>query len=264
MLLFTEDGEAPVLSLPDTFRGWPVRFGWDAVATQRHVTVHQLAEWLAERLGVDPTGPLSLVDWLMIPWQRILEVTSGVVFHDGLGALGQVQRLLGWYPDDVHRFVVASQWHRLTQEEAFVGRAREVGDEEGARLIEARLRRDLIRLVMLLHRSYPPYSKWLGSAFARLTLNLPDGPEAFSAVARLHNAAELTDPLDPALRNYYSRPYAVLDCERFADATRAGVRDPELRAFPLIGNVDQVCDSVDVLNDHGLLHELRHLYDGLG
>jgi hypothetical protein len=263
VLLFTEHGDAPVLTLPDTFRGWPVCFGWDAVARRHHVTVHRLADWLAERLGVDPTGPLSRVDWLTMPWQRILEVTAGVVFHDGLGALGHVQQLLRWYPDDLHRFIISSQWHRLAEEEAFVGRAREVGDEEGARLVQARLRRDLIRLVLLLHRRYPPYSKWLGSAFAELAVDLPEGPEAFHAVAHLHNASGLTDPVEPSLRNYYSRPYVVLDCKRFADATRATIGDPRLRAFPLIGNVDQVCDSVDVLNDHGLLPELRHLYDAL-
>jgi len=263
VVLFTETGEAPELTLPDTFQGWPVRFGWDAVVPQHHVTVHRLSDWLAERLGVDATAPLSQVDWLMMPWQRILEITGGVVFHDGLGTLGRVREALSWYPDDVYRFIVASQWHRLTEEEAFVGRAREVGDDEGALLVEARLRRDLIRLVLLLHRRYPPYSKWLGSAFAQLSVDLPDGPAAFSTAAQLHNRTGLSDPLDPSLRNYYSRPYAVLDCQRFADATRATISDPRLRAFPLIGNVDQVCDSVDVLNDNGFLHELRHLYDAL-
>jgi hypothetical protein len=55
----------------------------------------------------------------------------------------------------------------------------------------------------------------------------------------------------------------VLHCERFAEATRLTISDAGLRVFPLIGNVDQVCDSVDVLNDNGLTHELRGLYDAL-
>lgn len=49
-------------------------------------------------------------------------------------------------------------------------------------------------------------------------------------------------------------------CDRFADATRASIADPDLRAMPLIGAVDQVCDTVDVLNDHGMLFALRDLY----
>jgi hypothetical protein len=263
VLIFTADGVAFPLTLPETFRGWPVRYGWDAVAVQHRVTWHRLQDWLAERLGVDPTAELSVVDWLMMPWQRILEITGGVVFHDALGALRRVQEILGWYPDDVYRFVVASQWHRLAEEEAFVGRAREVGDELGAGLVEARLRRDLVRLALLLNRRYPPYLKWLGSAFAELTIDLPDGPAAFSVVAEIHNASAMTDPIDPSLRNYYGRPYPVLDCDRFAKATRATICNPELRVFPLIGNVDQICDSVDVLNDHGLLQEIRHVYADL-
>ena len=94
MLVFTDTGDAPALKLPETFQGWPVRFGWDAVTPQHHVTVHRLADWLAERLGVDATAPLSLVDWLMMPWQRILEITGGVVFHDGLRSLGEVREVL--------------------------------------------------------------------------------------------------------------------------------------------------------------------------
>ena len=263
VLLFTEDGEAPELELPEEFRGWPVRYGWDAVEPQHHVTVHRADDWLTERLGVDATAPLSFVDWLVVPWQRLLEVTAGRVFHDGLGVLRAAQDALAWYPDDVHRYVVASQWHKLGQEEAFVGRAREVGDEEGAVLVEARLRRELLRLGLLLHRQFPPYSKWLGTAFARLGVKLPPGPAAFATAAALHNASGLTEPVDGALRPYFSRPYEVLHCERFAEATRATIADPRLRAFPLIGSVDQVCDRVDVLNDSGLTHQLRHLYDDL-
>jgi hypothetical protein len=263
VLIFTADGELPALSLPSTFRGWPVSFGWDAVLPQPHVTAHRISDWLVERLGTDATDALSVVDWLVMPWQRLLEVTTGAVFHDGLRVLHQVQQALMWYPDDVHRYLIASQWHRLAEEEAFVGRTREVGDEEGAALVEARLRRDLIRLALLLHRRYPPYSKWLGSAFAQLEFDLPPGPSAFTAVAELHNDSGLTEALDSSLRDYYSRPYPVLDCQRFADATRATISDPALRAFPLIGNVDQLCDSVDVLNDNGLLHELRYLYGAL-
>jgi hypothetical protein len=31
-------------SLPEHFRGWPVRFGWDTVPTQHHVRVSTLAD----------------------------------------------------------------------------------------------------------------------------------------------------------------------------------------------------------------------------
>lgn len=263
VLLFTEDGQSPQLELPESFRGWPVQFGWDAVALRHHVTAHVLSDWLVERLGVNPTGPLSTADWLMMPWQRLLEVTAGVIWHDGLGTVEPVRELLAWFPDDVFRYVVACQWHRLTQEEAFVGRCSEIGDLEGSDLVAARLRRDLIRLALLLHRRYPPYSKWLGTAFGELGVELPKGVAAFEVVAELHNTSGLTPPLDTSLRDYYSRPYPVLSCDRFADATRKTIRDPRLRALPLIGAADQVCDAVDVLNDHGMLFAIRDLYSAV-
>jgi hypothetical protein len=263
VLLFTEDGQVPELQLPESFQGWPVQFGWDAVAARHHVTAHRWSDWLVERLGVDPTEPLSTADWLMMPWQRILEVTAGVVWHDGLGSVEPVRKLLAWFPDDVFRYVVACQWHRLAQEEAFVGRADEVGDQEGSDLVAARLRRDLIRLALLLNRRYPPYSKWLGTAFSELGVELPQGAAAFEVVAELHNKSGLTPWLDTSLRDYFSRPFPVLSCDRFADATRETIRDPRLRALPLFGAVDQVCDAVDVLNDNGMLFAMRDLYSAL-
>jgi hypothetical protein len=263
VLLFTDDGEVPELQLPESFRGWPVQFGWDAVPTRHHVTAHRWGDWLVERLGVDPTGPLSTADWLMMPWQRILEVIAGVVYHDGLDRLQPVRKLLTWFPDDVFRYVVASQWHRLAQEEAFVSRTREVGDHEGSDLVVARLRRDLIRLGLLLHRRYPPYSKWLGTAFSELGVELPAGVAAFEVVAELHNKIGLTARLDPSLRDYFSRPFSVLGCDRFADATRETIHDPRLRALPLIVAIDLVCDTVDVLNDTGMLGAMRDLYSAV-
>lgn len=63
---------------------------------------------------------------------------------------------------------MACQWQRIRQEEPFVGRAAEVGDELGSRIVAARQVRELMRLIFLLERTYWPYSKWFGTAFSRL------------------------------------------------------------------------------------------------
>jgi hypothetical protein len=60
--------------------------------------------------------------------------------------------------------MLTCQWQRISQEEPFPGRCAEAGDELGSALITARLARDSLRLVMLMRRRYPPYSKWLGTA----------------------------------------------------------------------------------------------------
>ena len=50
--------------LPDTFRGWPTRFGWDDVQVSHHVEVLPLSEWLRAHLGFDPRHGITLFDWL--------------------------------------------------------------------------------------------------------------------------------------------------------------------------------------------------------
>ena len=123
-------------------------------------------------LGFDPRRAVTLLDWLATPTQRLAEMTAGAVFHDGLGELDAARAALAWYPRDVWRYVLACQWQRVAQEEGFPGRCAEAGDELGSAVVTARLARDLMRLGLLMRRRYPPYSKWLGTAFARL----PDAP----------------------------------------------------------------------------------------
>ena len=103
-----------------------------------------------------------------MPQQPLLEVTAGGVFHDGLGELIPMREKLAWYPHDVWLYLLASQWMRIAQEEPFVGRCAEAGDELGSRIVAGRIVRDLMRLCFLIERRYAPYSKWLGTAFARL------------------------------------------------------------------------------------------------
>src|SRR5205823_8186988 len=100
------------------------------------------------------------------PWQRLAEVTAGAVFHDGPGGLTRARAALNWYPPDLWRYVLSCQWSRIAEEEAFCGRCAEAGDELGSAVVTARLARDLMRLWLLMSRRYPPYSKWLGRAFA--------------------------------------------------------------------------------------------------
>src|SRR5680860_1859979 len=37
--------------LPDEFRGWPTRFGWDDVPVSEHVLVTTLGDWLGAHFG---------------------------------------------------------------------------------------------------------------------------------------------------------------------------------------------------------------------
>lgn len=273
--------DAVEAALPDDVDGYPTRFGWDDVPVAHHVHVSDLRVWIEGRLGFDPAAGVTTLDWLVAPQQRLLEVTGGTVLHDD-GRLERVRSALRWYPHDLWLWLMASQWRRIAQEEAFAGRAAEAGDDLGSRLVTARLARDVVRLSFLQERRYAPYAKWLGSAFARLGAARDVGPAvaaalaagsweeredglvaAFEAAARRHAALAVTDEVDPTVRPYFTRPFRVIGGDRFAEACLACVSAPELRRLPLVvGGVDQATDSTDVLSP---LHRaaLAGLYPGL-
>jgi hypothetical protein len=223
---------------------------------------------------------LSHADWLLLPQQELLGVVRGAVYHDGLGELESLRAQVAWYPADVALWMLACQWHRVAQEEAFVGRAAEVGDELGSCLVAARLARELMRVWFLLEHEYWPYTKWFGTAFARLpgtaavdaalrravaatTHEAREGAlaEAYELTGRRHNDARITDDVDGHVRSFYARGYRVLDADRFAHACHARVEDPTLRALPLVGSVDQFVDSTDVLGAPTRARRLRALYE---
>jgi hypothetical protein len=54
----------------------------------------------------------------------------------------------------------------------------------------------------------------------------------------------------------------VLGAGRFADACQEAVTDPWLRSLPLVGSVDQVSDSTDVLTSIGVTRRPAALYRG--
>jgi hypothetical protein len=283
--VFLADGDAgrqagPVTAvlgsrLPASFRGYPVRFPVtkepDGVARHR-VEVTGLGSWLSAQLGFDPRRRPALLDWLATPTQRLAEFTAGEVFHDAPGELTRARENTAWYPDDVWRYVLACQWQRIDQEEPFPGRCAEAGDDLGSRIVTARLARDLMRLCLLMQRRYPPYSKWLGTAFARyaggaelvgaLDAAISAGryPEreehlasALTAVAAMHNQLRLTPALDTSTRFFFDRPFQVLGAARFTRALRETITDPRLKSLPLTGAVDEFIDSTDAVGDLAFL-----------
>ncbi|HEX5439369.1 MAG TPA: DUF4037 domain-containing protein [Ktedonobacterales bacterium] len=298
LLIFLRDEEYPKLhqaigetlsrELPPSFRGYPTNFSepfgagagvrllepGEAGQIKHHISVMTVADLLEWELGVRSLDTITARDWLTFPEQKLLEVTAGAVYDDGLGQLEPLRQRLSYYPHDVWVYRLAAQWQRISQEEAFVGRCGDVGDDLGSRIVAARLVRDVMRLCFLLERRYVPYSKWFGTAFSRLACAGQPGPhltaslaasnwqereahlaDAYEAVASLQNALALTDPLDPTPRRYHDRPYRVIHAERFANALATTIQDEELRrimeSVGLVGAVDQFADSTDILSHAG-------------
>jgi len=259
--------------LPDTFRGWPVRYyRWQTGRVEHHVEVLSLDDWLRNHLGSDPRPAMTTAAWLATPQQLLLEATGGQVFHDDAGELTRIRERLRWYPDDLWLWMMAAQWNRLGDEESFVGRAAEVGDELGSRLVADHIARQAVRLCFLQERRYAPYAKWIGTAFARLNA-APAVGRALDAVfmaadfagreqalvrlyvvmAQRHNALGVTAPLSTATESFAVgindavRPYRVLNAGRFAKACQEAITDETLRRLPLVGSIDQLTVPTDLL-----------------
>ncbi len=258
-------------ALPEQILGRPTSMATDSASEEREyhaVTVRTVGAYFESILGIDPRGPLRPADWLTFTEQHLRSLTAGAVFHDGVGAITRLREKLRYYPRDIWLYMLAAQWRRIAQEEAFMGRCAQVGDELGSVLVTGRLVRDLMRLCFLMERVYAPYIKWLGTGFRELECGPRLGPillralasadwgvrerelsVAYETVADMHNGLAITDPLPTGVTGYHGRPYLVISADRFADAIRARITDPDVLALPThLGAVDQFADSTDAVN----------------
>src|SRR2546430_9834198 len=83
--------------LPHRFRDYPTNFGppdntavrlleeFGAGPVQPRVEIDTIESFFENYLGVNPYDEVRILDWLTIPEQRLLTVTAGRVYHDGLG-----------------------------------------------------------------------------------------------------------------------------------------------------------------------------------
>jgi Domain of unknown function (DUF4037) len=264
--------------LPYEFMGYSTNFSAPEPNGVRHpvkiksgpvnhmVNIYTPQKFFQERLGIDPTRKIKATDWLTMRQQRLLEAVSGEVFNDGLGQLGKIRERLKFYPHDIWLYILAAQWKRISEEEAFVGRAGEVGNELSSQIVAARLVREVMRLALLMEKQYAPYSKWLGSAFNKLQISKKLGPvlgevllaenwkaremklgQAYTIMASQHNALKITKALPTKVTKYFNRPYLVIHGDDFANEIRKAIKDPQVKKITTdIGAVDQFTDSRDL------------------
>jgi hypothetical protein len=266
-------------SLPDQYRGLPVRFAttWDP-ATAPQAQVATVGDFAASRLGRNPLVGLSSLDWLILTGQSVLEVVAGPVYADTTSELGPLRRSLAWYPPDIERYVVACGWQRVAQRMPFVGRTADTGQPLQSRLLSAELVSDLISLAFLLHRQWEPYEKWRETLFARLPCAADlAGPlhaavaetgwagreaalaAAIEVLAAAQRRAGLPAPAT-AVQQFWDRPYRT-PAAGLSDLLLAEITDPELTRLGVrAGRVDQWADNVDVLASPGRRTALAAVY----
>jgi hypothetical protein len=277
--------------LPTEFAGFPTHFGkieepgmvqmkpTTSGPIDHRVQAFVLRDYVHMWLGIYPLDGFAAADWLVTPSHKLIEWTAGDVFHDSIGELTRLRELLAWYPHDVWLFVMAGHWHQICELEHLHGRAGLRGDEVGSRLLAAALVREVMRLGFLQERRYPPYPKWLGTAYAALgrpemsalTAALRESDwraredalvEAYELLAQRHNELGVTEHIDPTSRQFWARPIRIIGGDRFHRALREAIRDPELKEIDHpAGAIDSVADNAVVLTWASVWRRLRGLYD---
>jgi hypothetical protein len=241
--------EALRQGLPPRFRDYPIDFGYQT-----------LRDFILEHLNFDIDNEIEPADWLTFSEQQLCMITGGAVYHDGIG-LQAVRDRFAYYPHDVWLYLLSAAWCRLHPEGNLVGRAGFVGDELGSALIGSRLVHDLMHLCFLMEKKYAPFSKWYGSAFARLAcaaelsprlwkaLRAETWPEresalmaAYEQVAAMHNALGITEPVLTEVRQMWKRPFKVVWGD-FPGALSAQIKDPAVKRISErwpFGGIDQI------------------------
>ncbi|MFW9974657.1 MAG: DUF4037 domain-containing protein [Candidatus Thorarchaeota archaeon] len=266
-------------NLPYEIRGFPTNFGYHDDGTTRMeriedgpvkhgVMINTVNGFFIEYLGFNPTEGLRIIDWLVLPQQILLSIANGRIFHDDLEKLKPIVNILEYYPNDLWFYLLSNQWRRIAQEEAFMGRAGQVSDELGSRIIAARLIYDIMMLCFLMERKYAPYIKWFGTAFSKLEsaktltplfIEIMDADtwddrqnhltKAYEYMAKKHNNLRITNSLSTKVSQFHNRPFMIIHADNFADAIYEEIRDDEVKQLPkYLGGINQYVDSTDVLS----------------
>ena len=265
-------------NLPYEIRGFPTNFKHnedgssglspiDNGPVNHGVVINTVSEFFTEYFGLIPDDGLRIVDWLTIPEQVIQSIVSGCIFHDGLKEIEPIIERLHYYPHDLWLYLLASQWRRISQEVAFMGRCGQVGDELGSRIVGTRLVHDLMKLCFLMEKQYAPYIKWFGTAFSKLKcaknltpifIQIMDADtwqdrekyliKAYEYVAKMHNDLGITKPLLAKATQFHNRPFMIIQAGDYAEAIQNEIKDDEVKILPAyLGGIDQYVDSTDIL-----------------
>ena len=279
-------------NLPHRFRGYSTSFGEpdevgvrlpseiDSGPVNHMIHIETIEGFFGWYLGCNPFEPVRATDWLSFSEHKLLAVTSGKVFHDGLGELEEIRRKFAYYPRDVWLYQLAAQWIKIFEDREFVSRCGDVGDELGSMVIAARQVTRLMRLCFLMERKYAPYTKWFGTAFSELECAPELGPifrdvllsltwkeresnlaRAYRVIARMHNSLKITRPIVEDVSSYGGRPYLVFEPPDLIRDILHCFSDEEVKAIKHgLGSVNQFVDSTDQLSQNWLVEMLKAVY----
>lgn len=279
--------------LPYEFKGFSTNFSVPNMDDHgvRHMTkiasgcvnhmieIETIEAYMKNYLNLDVFKSLTYREWLTVHEHRLLAITSGDVFHDDLDLIS-IRERLAYYPDDIRWYVMASLWHGISEEEAFIGRCGDMEDELGSRLIAGRIVQNIMRFCFCAEKQYAPYSKWFGTAFKKLSIyaeikdildeavssdNWQDRQSkichVYTKVISYYMIKGFIPTINIQVQDYYSRPYQVVYGEKIADQFKSFIESEEIKALDLIGPISHMTPYGVVSDYHKNSEKLKRLYN---
>lgn len=196
-----------------------------------------------EKVGKS-TAPLTAIDWLRIPEERLFEITHGQVFYDPLREFSDRRSEFAlYYPDDVWRKRLAARLNQCgIQGQQLLVESLGCGDYYTAQMAWWGFVQAAIKLGFLLSRRYSPNQKWLHREFCKLPepvaevsnllwegqSDFADRPLLVSQIAMIYDAAildlGLVTSLPPSLSNSFTQR---------AEEISAAISDPSIAKLSL-------------------------------
>lgn len=223
------------------------------------IEIFTVEDYLKKQLNLEKKN-LTDIDWLLLPEQKLLEFTSGKIFYDTLGKLSKIRDKFTYFPENVWKYKILSEWEHIGEEIAFAGRTGEIGDELGSKIESSRLIRYIMRLAFLLNRKYMPYEKWFGTAFSKLKIAEKLEPlllailteddwkkrdkllcEAYMLLVEEQNKLELTPEILVEPIPFFNRNMTIIDVQKIMEELKKAIKPP-LDKIPPIGSVDQLLE----------------------
>lgn len=223
------------------------------------IEIFTVKKYLEKQLNLENVN-LTDIEWLLLPEQKLLELTSGKIFYDTLGELLEVRDKFAYFPENVWKYKLLSEWEHIAQEIAFAGRTGEVGDEIGSKIESSRLIRYIMRLAYLLNRKYILYEKWFGTVFSKLKIAEKLEPlllaifieedwkqrdkllcESYMLLVEEQNKLEITPKIIVEPIPFFSRSMTIIDVKKVITELKKTIKPP-LDNIPSIGSVDQLLE----------------------
>ena len=242
------------------------------------IFIQTFENYLSDYLGTSEVYHLTSLDWLSFSEHRLLALTSGKIFKDGLNIQRSLNKL-SYYPENICLYLVASNWSLIAEEQAFVRRCSDVGDNLGSLLVCGRIADRLMRLAFLYCKIYAPYSKWFGTAFSRLPIDMCIKDSIYTAVkaesiiereynivnaqklmADLHNQSGMTEYVEVQIESYFERNIKVIFADKIAGAVIKKLSGTPFERYPLIGTLSGVPNFTNAFDDPKYRLNVQSLY----